>query len=140
GAAVDPDDIAGALVSEVDERRTIEWDRDRGQVVERVERRLGSMRLDESVRKAAPSDDAAAVVLRHVRATRMETLGWTADALSLRERVAFLHRNRGEPWPDWSQKALLATLDTWLAPYLAGITSSDELHAVDLVMVLRSQL
>ena len=55
-----------------------------------------------------------------MRATQLGALRWTAAATSLRERVAFLHRTIGEPWPDWSTERLIATVDEWLAPYLPG--------------------
>ena len=58
----------------------------------------------------------------------------------MRDRVGFLHRTAGDPWPDWSARALLDTLDEWLAPYLPGATSRTDLERVDLDMVLRSQL
>ena len=58
----------------------------------------------------------------------------------LRHRVTFLHRSVGEPWPDWSQETLVKTLDTWLAPFLAGATGRRDLERLDLTTVLRSQL
>ena len=33
-------------------------------------------------------------------------------------RMALLRANLGEQWPDWSEQVLLATLESWLAPYL----------------------
>jgi ATP-dependent helicase HrpB len=54
--------------------------------------------------------------------------------------VAFLRREIGEPWPDWSDKVLLNRIDQWLEPYLAGMTSMTELARIDLAMLLRSQL
>jgi ATP-dependent helicase HrpB len=55
------------------------------------------------------------------------------------ERVRFLH-SRDPRWPDWSNKALIATLDEWLAPYLAGCASRTDLDNLDLSVVLRSGL
>lgn len=140
GAAVDAASIAAVLVDEVSERRSIAWDRSREHVAERTERRLGSMLLDETGRRARPSEEATAALLAHLRSTRLASLAWSPAAASLRERVGFLRRRRGDPWPDWSDRALVASLDTWLVPYLAGVTGADELRRVDLAMVLRSQL
>ncbi len=52
----------------------------------------------------------------------------------------FLHDTLGEPWPDFSDRALLATLDEWLAPYLVGATGRADLDRLDLAVLLRSQL
>ena len=65
---------------------------------------------------------------------------WTARATALRARANWLHRTVGEPWPDWSTEHLVRTLDEWLAPYLPGATGKADLAALDLVVILRSQL
>ncbi len=140
GAAIDSDDVISTLGDQVEERRALVWDRDRGDLVERVEHRLGSMRLDEQVRRPTPGVEATAALVERVRVTRLAALGWTPASSALRERVGFLRRTFGDPWPDWSDKALVATLDEWLAPYLAGATSAADLQGLDLAVVLRSQL
>jgi ATP-dependent RNA helicase HrpB len=139
-AALDADDVAGVLGDEVDERRRLRWDSDRDDLVEEVDRRLGAMRLGTTVHRPTPGGDTTAALLERVRATGLAVLGWTAAAAALRRRVEFLHRSIGAPWPDWSVPALLDTLDEWLAPYLAGATGRADLQALDVAIVLRSQL
>ena len=46
--------------------------------------------------------------------------------------MRFLHDTLGEPWPDVSDRALVARLDEWLAPYLAGATGRADLERLDL--------
>jgi ATP-dependent helicase HrpB len=139
-AALDADEVARELADQVTESITVEWDRDRDDVVERVDRRLGAMRLGESVRRASPGAETTRVLLARVAATRLAVLGWNATSLALRERVAYLHRALGDPWPDWSIDALTRTVDDWLGPYLAGASTRGDLERIDLVPVLRSQL
>ena len=140
GAAISVDDVIATLGDQVEERRALVWDRDRGDLVERVDHRLGSMRLDEQLRRPAPGPETTAALVERVRATRLAALGWTPASSALRERVGFLRRTFGDPWPEWSDKALVATLDEWLAPYLAGATGAADLQGLDLAVVLRSQL
>lgn len=140
GAAIDAADVIATLGDQVEERRALVWDRDRGDLIERVEHRLGSMRLDEQVRRPGPGAETTAALVERVRATRLAALGWTPAASGLRERVRFLRDTFGDPWPDWSDRALLATLDEWLAPYLAGATGAADLQGLDLAVLLRSQL
>jgi ATP-dependent helicase HrpB len=139
-AALDADDIAAALADDVVESVKLEWDTGRDDLVERCERRVGAMRLGETVRAARAGEATTAALLDRARTTGLAVLGWSAASISLRERVAFLHRTVGEPWPDWSVDALSRTLDEWLAPYLPGATRRADLERVDLAMVLRSQL
>ena len=79
-------------------------------------------------------------LMDRVRVTGGNVLGWTAASRRLRERVEFLHRSVGEPWPDWSMATLAANGHDWLAPYLPGATRRADLERVDLITVLRSQL
>jgi ATP-dependent helicase HrpB len=139
-AVVDADAVIAEFGTEIVERRTVEWDADRDDLVEAVERRLGSIQLGQRRGRPAPGDETTAALMTHVRTRRLDVLRWTETARSLRDRVSFLHRSVGEPWPDWSTDHLIDTLDEWLAPYLPGATGRADLERLDLAMVLRSQL
>jgi ATP-dependent helicase HrpB len=139
-AALDADDVANTFGDQIDETVRLEWDSGRDDLVERVERRLGSMQLGATTRRPRAGEATTSALMDRVRATRLAVLGWSTASIALRERVEFLHRSIGDPWPDWSVAALEATLDDWLAPYLPGARGRRDLEQVDLAMVLRSQL
>ncbi len=107
---------------------------------ETIERRLGSIQLGRRVGRPTPDEDTTAALMKQVRSTQLSVLRWTKAATSLRERVEFLNRTVGEPWPDWSTDHLVATVDDWLAPYLPGATGRSDFERLDVAMVLRSQL
>jgi ATP-dependent helicase HrpB len=140
GAAIDADDVVSVFGDELDETRTLTWVSNRDDLVENVERRLGSIRLGIQSRPPPPGDATVAALVQRVRTTKLAVLGWTAAAVRLRERVEFLHHTVGEPWPDWSVVTLVRTLDSWLAPYLTGATGRRDLEALDVATILRSQL
>ena len=96
---------APALMSEVDE---VTWD---GDVVARRVRRLGAITLSEKPLKDADVRDALVAGLRE---NGLGLLKWTETATRLRERMAFLHRAAGEPWPVVDDAALLSDVDSWL--------------------------
>src|SRR6185437_14348503 len=54
--------------------------------------------------------------------------------------VEFLHRVLGESWPDFTDTALLAGLEDWLAPYLAGIARRAQFGQIDLAAALSARL
>ncbi len=139
-AAVDMSYVIVAGGDDMKEQVTLEWNDDRDDLVEIVERRLGAIRLGAQHRRPTPGDDTTSALMRRVRETRLAVLGWSAAATSLRARVDFLHRTVGEPWPDWSIEHLVDTTDTWLAPYLPGATGRRDLDRLDVATVLRSQL
>lgn len=138
-AAISADDITDLLAEHVTVRNTVTWDRERNDVVNLIEWRLDGMKLREVRQKPAPGPDATAALVDRVRSTSLQCLPWGPAAESLVERVRFLH-SRDPRWPDWSNKALIATLDEWLAPYLAGCASRVDLDNLDLSIVLRSGL
>jgi len=139
-AAVDTDAVIAEFAADIVERRMIEWNADRNDLVETVERRLGSIQLGRRVGRPEPGDETTAALMAQVRSTRLGALRWTDTATSLRERVEFLHRTVGEPWPDWSTERLAETVDDWLAPYLPGATGRADLERLDVGTVLRSTL
>ncbi len=139
-AAIDAADVVAAFGSEIIEQRDLTWDPDRNDLVDIVERRLGAIRLGRATRLPAPGAETTAALLRRVAHTDLDVLGWTAAELSLRDRVTFLYRTIGEPWPDWSTSALIASLDDWLEPFLPSATGRADLERLDLATVLRSQL
>ena len=62
------------------------------------------------------------------------------DAQSLRERSEWL-RLRGlvaGEWPDLSEEHLKASLEAWLAPFLAGMTKRSQLARLDIARIIRS--
>ncbi|MEV6624471.1 ATP-dependent helicase HrpB, partial [Amycolatopsis sp. NPDC051114] len=92
-------------VSEVDE---VTWD---GDVVARRVRKLGAITLSERPLRDANVHDALVTGLRE---DGLGLLKWSQDAIRLRERMAFLHRVVGAPWPAVDDTTLLSEVDTWL--------------------------
>ncbi len=141
GAALDVNDVISSLADQIERRESLVWDKQRNDLVQRVETRLGGMLLDEQIRSAEPGEATTAALVERVRTTRLAALHWSPSAVLLRARVAFLrHHIGGETWPDWSDAALIASLDEWLAPYLVGAAGAADLAALDTSMLLSAQL
>jgi ATP-dependent helicase HrpB len=78
-------------------------------------------------------------MLAGVREMGLEALPWGEGDRRLRARIAFLRRHLPEEdWPDFSDKTLLANLDEWLKPYLAGMSRAQHLERLDLHAILKS--
>jgi ATP-dependent helicase HrpB len=140
GAALDTQELITALADQIEQRVSLVWDKQRDDLVERVETRLGGMLLDEQTRAAPTGDDTVAALLDRVRVTRLAALPWTLRTTALRHRVAFLRRTLGDEWPDWSDRALLAELDDWLAPFLHHATNAADLARLDTEMLLTARM
>ncbi|HLI20658.1 MAG TPA: ATP-dependent helicase HrpB, partial [Stellaceae bacterium] len=119
---------------------TIEWDAQSEAVLARRQRKLEALVLDDQPLRDPPQEQVIAALLTGIRALGLEALPWSREAESFRRRVEFLHRTLGEAWPDFSDAALLANLEDWLAPYLSGITRRAQFGQIDLAAALSAKL
>jgi ATP-dependent helicase HrpB len=136
-AAIDPDEVVFAFADEIDERTDLVWDADR--IVERTERKLGGIVLESFERRAYPDDRTRAMVLDRIRSDP-RILVWSGAVGSFIDRVAFLRRSDPARWPAWSSDTLTAEVEEWLAPWITGAVSLDEVRSVDLLAALRTHL
>lgn len=138
-AGLDAADMEAAAGG-AEESVTVSWDPVRDDLRAKVERRLGSLVLATSEGPAPAGDATTRALVARARSTRLAALRWTDKARAIQARAAFARRTFGTDWPDLSDAALLASLDDWLAPLLAGATGRAGIDAVDVVGALRSQL
>lgn len=110
-----------------------------GRVVARRERRIGAI-VRSSVPVRVSAQDGQNAVRRAVESGGLRILTWSDAADDLRRRLALLHRQLGDPWPDVSDHGLLAALDTWLGPELAALAGGAPVARLDLAPALRRLL
>ncbi|WP_269936411.1 ATP-dependent helicase HrpB [Arthrobacter sp. HY1533] len=110
-----------------------------GKVSARRERRLGAIVLASTPVKATPAQGRDAVAAALAK-DGMGMLPWSGAADSLRRRMALLHRELGEPWPDVGDAALLQRLPEWLGPELESVAAGRALSALSLTDPLRRLL
>ncbi|GAB3599980.1 ATP-dependent helicase HrpB [Microbacterium tumbae] len=111
-----------------------------GRVVARRERRIGAIVRSSTPMRAQADAGAREAVRRAIGRDGLAVFAWSEAAIQLRRRLALLHRERGAPWPDVSDAALLDGLDTWLAPELDALADGGSAARLDLVPSLRRLL
>ncbi|MGQ4485834.1 ATP-dependent helicase HrpB [Streptomyces sp. 372A] len=116
----------------------VRWD-GRDVVARRVER-LGAVELAARPLKRPDPALVRDALVEGLRQEGPELLRWSRDAGQLRERLAFLHRVLGEPWPDVSDGALLADPGAWLEPELSRARRRSDLAVLDAGQALRRLL
>ncbi|MET9106182.1 ATP-dependent helicase C-terminal domain-containing protein, partial [Streptomyces zhihengii] len=137
-AAVDEESAraaAGHLRTEAEE---VHWED--GDVVARRVERLGAVELAARPLKDADRGLVRQALLEGLRREGPDLLLWTREARGLRDRLAFLHRVVGAPWPDVSDEALLARADDWLEPELSRAGRRSDLGRVSAGEALRRLL
>ncbi|MGW2476802.1 ATP-dependent helicase HrpB [Streptomyces sp. NPDC001665] len=116
----------------------VRWD-GRDVVARRVER-LGAVELAARPLKQPDPGLVRDALVEGLRREGPGLLRWSRDAGQLRERLAFLHRVLGGPWPDVSDGALLADPGAWLEPELSRARRRSDLGAIDAGQALRRLL
>jgi ATP-dependent helicase HrpB len=121
-------ELSGEALADVLATRAVEseecvFDSPSGSVRARRISRLGAITLAETPLPKPDDAAAMAVLCQAIRKLGLKALPFSSAGLQLRDRIGFLHRSLGAPWPDVSDEALLEGLETWFAPYQPGILS-----------------
>ena len=139
-APFDPDRLVRDFPRSFGQRRVVEWNEESAAVAAFEERHFGAIVLERRSVPATAADSVPAL-LAAIRSRGLDALPWSAAAQSLRLRVEALRAWRPElDLPDFSEPALLATLETWLAPYLTGVRRLDAIAAATLSDALAARL
>lgn len=148
--ATDEDTVVRMLGDSMNHSTTIVWDKEAGDVVENVTARLGTMLVSQRRRRPPAGPETSEVLFTHLRNRSFAPVLDRESVTKLRTRVEFLRvtfsttstpvDETADAWPDWSERHLAGSAHEWLEPYLAGMTSIDEVLRLDVAMLLRSQL
>jgi ATP-dependent helicase HrpB len=135
--------LEAAFAEEIVVAEAVRYDSREGAVLATRARRLGALTLEE---KALPRIDSGQVVdalLEGIREKSLSVLPWTRETRTWQARVQFvrgLPSEKNVDWPDVSDDGLTATLRSWLAPWLDGMSRLDHLARLDLGVALESLL
>jgi ATP-dependent helicase HrpB len=113
-APIDEADVERVFADVIETKTQISFDAETGAVRGRRSRVLGPITLSQGPLEALAESEIASALIEGVRAQGIAALPWSDDALQLRARVALMRRLEGDAWPDWSDAALLASLEAWL--------------------------
>src|SRR5579871_2900359 len=106
----------------------------------RAARQLGALVLADHPRPVEAGEVTARALAEGIARAGLARLPWSEAARQWLDRVRFIRRAEGEPWPDLSAEWLKANAAEWLVPVLLDKTSLAEIHADDLLRALRSLL
>lgn len=130
-------DVQELFTSHMRAEDLLRWDTADEAVTAQRQIRLGALILEEN---PLPAPDVAAVttaVAEGIRLLGLSSLPWTEELRQWQARVTLLRTLEPAIWPDVSDAALTRTLESWLAPFLRGITRRSQFRGVDLGGALR---
>ncbi|MBY8977426.1 ATP-dependent helicase HrpB [Rhodobacteraceae bacterium NNCM2] len=130
-------EIHGAQITMVE---TAEWSKRTRQVEARRREMFGAIALDDQHWRDVPAEALGAALADGIRERGLSALAWSKGAGALRARVNWATLHGVEGLPDWSDAALMATLDDWLVPHLAGMRRIEQTSGLDLHQILLGTL
>ncbi len=136
-APISLDEIEELFAERIVDEDALQWSEREGAVLARRRRRLGALLLEDKPLANPDADKLKAAMVAGIRQLGLGALPWSDDLARWRERIAFL-RAQDNGWPDLSDKALLGSLETWLAPSLDGVSRRSHLARVDLAAALKA--
>ncbi|WP_438751111.1 ATP-dependent helicase HrpB [Pararhizobium sp. O133] len=104
------------------------FDRPSRQVRARRVTRLGAIIFEESPLPKPKGEATARALAEGVRQLGLAVLPFSKEAAQLRDRIGFLHRTIGEPWPDMTDENLLNRMDDWFIPFQGEARGIDDIH------------
>ncbi len=113
-AALEWADVEGLFGGSITTGTQVRFDPDSGSVRTETGKWLGAVRLSKGQDASADPAAIAEALVEGVHTHGLDLLPWSASARNLRQRAAFAG------FDGLSDENLLATLDQWLSPLLAG--------------------
>ena len=134
-ASIEADEVEKLFSDDIERYTNVRFDPATGAISATKGRRLGAIKISSA---PDPKPDQAAIEAGLVEAVRrhgLSILPWPDSAIALRQRAAFA-ASAGSSITDLSDAALLARLDEWLNPLIAGKRRLDSIEPA----ALRSSL
>ncbi|NTG47736.1 ATP-dependent helicase HrpB [Agrobacterium rhizogenes] len=110
-------DVEEHLPGEIRTEDQSVFDKASRQVRARRVTRLGAIIFEETPLPRPSGVKAARALAEGIRELGISVLPFSKEAAQLRDRIGFLYRTIGEPWPDMGDEALLLRLDDWFTPF-----------------------
>lgn len=105
------------------------FDKQSRQVRARRATRLGAIVFEEAPRPRPSGEAVVRALAQGLQELGLDQLPFSKEALQLRERIGFLHRTIGEPWPEMSDGALLDRMEDWFIPFQTDARGLSDISA-----------
>lgn len=138
---LEPSLFDGALKSLLELSEQCGWDEVKGRVVAERQFKIGQIVIKSEVIAKPERPQIIAALLNYIRQQGLQILNWNANLEQFQSRVQLARTlDANADWPDISDAALLASLETWLAPYLENVNNLPQLQKLDCFSFVANRL
>ncbi len=133
------------LAELVTEKDVVNWDEKQDCLSAEHQSLVGSLVVSREPMQAIRPEKRRHVLLDLIRRRGLARLPWNDDLRNWLSRIMLLRAldletSNDSPWPNVSDEHLLATLETWLGPFLDNVRNLKQIAELDLASILRNQL
>jgi len=119
----------------------VEWDDNTGAVIARTEECLGALVLSHRKLDNIEPSVKATALFEGIRKRGIGALPFSKSNQQWLVRLQLLSSWQKEAdWPDTSEQALLDSMESWLAPWVEGVSRLSQLKSLDWTAILKSRL
>ena len=129
-------EIRALYAPQIEWRDTAQWSRRDGRVITRSQEQFGALILQDRAWHGASPDVIAHAMLDGVRLLGLLP---TPAARRFLSRARLVH-GADASFADFSEEALLGTLDAWLLPHIDGLRSTSDWRGFDITPALAARL
>lgn len=118
---------------------TVEWHEKRAKALSRTILKFGALPVKEEEGQGV-SELQTGLLLRRIREEELRPLEFSPEEEVFCLRAQSARHFLGEDWPAFDRESLLASLEEWLLPSLAGLCSFQDLKSVKVLQALHRRL
>ncbi|MFB2686537.1 ATP-dependent helicase HrpB [Shewanella mangrovisoli] len=117
------------------------WDEAKGRAVAERQTKVGQILLKSEAIANPNRGQIVAALLSYIRQQGLQILNWHDNLAQFQARLKLARDlDPNADWPEMSDTALQANLETWLAPYLENVNNLPQLQKLDCFSLLVNQL
>ncbi|MCS6230806.1 ATP-dependent helicase HrpB [Shewanella baltica] len=108
------------------------WDEGKGRVIAERQYKVGQILVKTETIAKPERKQIVAALLGYIRQQGLQILNWNANLEQFQYRLKLaIEFDAGSDWPKVDDEVLLASLETWLAPYLENVNNLPQLVKLD---------
>ncbi|PMG43587.1 ATP-dependent helicase HrpB [Shewanella sp. 10N.286.52.B9] len=131
-AAINPEHFQQELKFLTHEVKICQWDETKGRFFAEKQTRVGEVIIQRAQETQVDNKLIQQALLSHIRAKGLTVLDLGESFLQLQYRLKLAQQFAPQhDWPNLDDASLLASLEQWLAPYLAEVNSIAKLQKLD---------
>jgi len=140
-APLDKKDLQRVFAGTIIEEEVIRWSPSDETVIAHHVSRLGAIVVSEQ-NIDLRGEKVITAMLEGIRQMGLDCLPWDKETRALQQRIQWLKKNTSlaQDLPDYSDAALLDSLETWLFPFLDGMWKKEHLAKLPLLTILKSRI